>query len=289
MAHILITGATGNVGTEVIRCLLASAQDLSVTAAVRYPEKSAGLFPSSVSLRHFDFERPDSFASAFHQVDILFLLRPPHISNVKKHILPLLKAAKDNGIQKVIFLSVQGAEKSSVIPHRQIEKLIMSMKFHYIFVRPGYFMQNLTTTLLDEIQKEGSITLPAASAKFNWIDVQNIGEAVARLAVDFDYYQDQEFVITGPENINFNSVCSMITRITGKPVIYRPVNPLRFYFFKRRRGVPHPFALVMTLLHFLPRLQPEPLVSEDYHRLTGNEPASLQDFIRRHKDILTPE
>lgn len=289
MRHVLITGATGNVGKEVIHSLARFAGQLTIIAAVRDIKKSPGLFPSSVNLRHFDFEQPDTFAPAFNQVDILFLLRPPHIANVKKYFKPLLAAAKKNGIQKVIFLSVQGAEKSSVIPHRQIEQLIMNMEFDFIFVRPGYFMQNLTTTLLEEIRKDGSITLPAGSARFNWIDVRNIGEAVARLICEADRYKNDVFVITGRENMNFRSVSALITSITGKRVIYRPVNPFRFYFIKRRSGMPHAFAMVMTLLHFLPRLQPEPDITDDYEQLTGKKPSSLEDFIHRYRQILTAD
>ncbi|MEZ5024288.1 MAG: hypothetical protein R2728_13685 [Chitinophagales bacterium] len=52
----------------------------------------------------------------FKDIDLLFLLRPPHISKVDEYFQPLFRSAKNNGIDKVVFLSVQGAEKSKMIP-----------------------------------------------------------------------------------------------------------------------------------------------------------------------------
>lgn len=47
------------------------------------------------------------------------------------------------------------------------------------------------------------------------------------------------------------------------------------------------FAMVMTLLHFLPRFQNEPFISDNYHRLTGKHPTTLRDFIKRETEKLT--
>jgi uncharacterized protein YbjT (DUF2867 family) len=124
MKRILVTGATGNIGLEVVHYLNALNSDVEIIAAVRNVNDAKQKFADAVNLqfRQFDFENPDTFSAAFHQVDVLFLLRPPQISEVDKFFRPLLVAAKANGIRNVIFLSVQGAEKSKVIPHNKIEK-----------------------------------------------------------------------------------------------------------------------------------------------------------------------
>jgi len=98
--------------------------------------------------RNFDFEDASTFKSACTDIDIVFLLRPPHISNKRKYFRPLFDAMNERGVKKVVFLSVQGAETSDIIPHRKTEKMILAYGFEYFFSRPGYFMQNLTTTVL---------------------------------------------------------------------------------------------------------------------------------------------
>jgi len=176
MKRILVTGATGNIGLEVIHYLNELNFDSEILAAVRNIEKAKKTFKNYPGLlfRPFDFENESTYSVAFDQIDILFLLRPPHISDVEKVFRPLLNSAREKGVNKIVFLSVQGAEKSKVIPHNKIERLIQELNFLYIFVRPSYFMQNLITTLLPEILAKKSITLPSGNAKFNWIDVKTL-------------------------------------------------------------------------------------------------------------------
>ncbi|MEM6263516.1 MAG: NmrA family NAD(P)-binding protein [Bacteroidota bacterium] len=286
MKRILITGATGNIGLEVVHYLSESNSDSEILAAVRNVEKAKKTFKGYPDLgyRYFDFENKRTHPAAFDQIDVLFLLRPPHISAVEEVFRPLLNSAKKNGINKVVFLSVQGAEKSRVIPHNKIERLIQELKYDYIFMRPSYFMQNLTTTLLPEILKKRSITLPSGKAKFNWIDVKNIGEACAKLVWKFDTYQNQAFEITGTENKNFNDVTLLMSNILGTRVKFIGTNPISFYFQKKKEGIKSEFAMVMTMLHFLPRLQAEPEISDTYQKLTGKPPTTLQAFIEREKE-----
>ncbi len=156
MKRILVTGATGNIGKEVIKYLFEINTTHQISAAVRDINSTQKLFSrhKALELRTFDFENKNTFKEAFTDVDTLFLLRPPHLSDVKNYIPPLLKTARESGIKRIVFLSVQGAEKSNIIPHNKIERYIKSYNFKYIFVRPSYFMQNLTTALLPELLEE---------------------------------------------------------------------------------------------------------------------------------------
>ncbi len=122
-----------------------------------------------MEFRQFDFEDTNSFEQSLTGIDRVFLLRPPHISDVDKFFRPLLQHFRLYNIHDVVFLSVQGAEKSKVIPHNKIEKLLKEFGFNTIFLRPAYFMQNLTTTLLQDIKMKRRIILPAGKARFNWL------------------------------------------------------------------------------------------------------------------------
>lgn len=292
MKRILITGSTGNIGGEVISYLCTLDNESEIIAAVRNVESGQRKFPSfqNLSFRVFDFENKKSFNLAFTGIDILFLLRPPHISKVEEFFRPLLVSAKENGIKNIVFLSVQGAEKSKVIPHNKIERLIKRLDFNFIFVRPSYFMQNLTTALLREIVDKKTITLPSRNAKFNWIDVKNIGEVTAVLIKSFEKYENKAYEITGTENKNFQEVTEILSEIIGTKFHFKSIDPISFYFKKRKGGLESGFAVVMTILHFLPRFKSEPEISENYKRLTGKNPTTLQEFIEREKEkIATPE
>jgi uncharacterized protein YbjT (DUF2867 family) len=286
MQRVLITGATGNIGVEVVRSLCELGADLEVIVAVRNVEQARSKFPERVELgyRTFDFEDATTIDAAFDGIDILFLLRPPHLSNVEKYFEPLLRAARDKQIKRVVFLSVQGAEASKVIPHNKIERAIIAHGFDHIFVRPSYFMQNLTTALLPEILASRSITLPAGSAQFNWVDIRNIGEVVAILIMTFQQHRNKAFDITGPENLSFQEVVTLLSAGTKLDIRYRSIGPVRFYLLKRKQGIPSGFAVVMTILHFLPRFQQEPRISDNFRLLTGKEPTRLASFIERERE-----
>lgn len=139
----------GNVGLEVIRFLYNSTERNRLVVGIRNIEEAKRFFKDYPELEYvvFDFEKRETFEPAFFGVDRVFHLRPPHISDVEKYFVPLFTSMVENKIKDIVFLSVQGAEKSKTIPHNKIERLIEKYGFDFIFLRPGYFMQNLTTTL----------------------------------------------------------------------------------------------------------------------------------------------
>lgn len=285
MKQILITGATGNIGIEVIRYLSGLGNNNQVIAGVRNivtaKQEFSGL--ENLAYRHFDFEDPNTFRKSFEGIDCVFLLRPPHISDVDRYFKPLINAISENGIRQIVFLSVQGAEKSKVIPHNKIERLIKESGLDYIFVRPVYFMQNLTTTLLKDIKTKRRIILPAGKAKFNWIDTKNIGEATSILLNDFEKYKNREIELTGLENLDFYAVAELISAGIADKIDFVDVNPFKFFKIKKRDGLNSGLIIVMTLLHFLPRFQKEPAISDNYEIITKKKPASLKEFISREK------
>lgn len=283
--RILITGATGNVGVEVIRFLSDFDTSNPIVAGVRSINKAKKQFSAYPGLQfvNFDFENPATFDDALSRTDQVFLLRPPHISDVETYFQPLIESLKKHQVNQVVFLSVQGAEKSKVIPHNKIERLLVASGLNYIFIRPSYFMQNLTTTLITDIKTKRQIILPAGNAKFNWIDIENIGEVAAILLHKFNQYQNQAYDLTGYENENFATVVKLINTVTELPVEYRSVSPLRFYQIKKHEGMKKAMIVVMIMLHFLPRFQKEPAISKFYEQLTRKRPTHLKTFINSEK------
>lgn len=281
--NILITGATGNVGFEVIRFLTKNNSTNNIIAGVRNINAAQKLFKdySSIDFVNFDFEQPETFDNALKNIDTIFLLRPPHISNIEKYFVPLMAKLKEHELNEVVFLSVQGAEKSKVIPHNKIEKLIENCNLNHVFLRPSYFMQNLTTTLHKDIKNKRQIILPAGKAKFNWIDIENIAEIGSIILDNFSDYSNQTFELTGERNIDFYEVTDLINTIIKRPVSFSNVNPLKFYKTKKDEGMEKGMIIVMIMLHFLPRLQKEPVISNYYEQLTGKKPTALNDFIKR--------
>ena len=287
--NILLTGATGNIGLEVLNQFILQPYSGKIIAGVRDVVKARSKYSEfeNIELRKFDFEDTETFDSALVNIDIVFLLRPPQISNIQKYIEPLINKIAAIGNIKVVLLSVQGAEKSSIIPHRKIELLILKNKIDYIFLRPSYFMQNLTTTLFPEIQHKKTITLPSGDAKFNWIDISDIAKVVIECLLNFNKYNNKELVISGTQNLNFEEVVDLINKITNGTILYRPVNPIRYFIEKKKEEYKIGMIFVMLVLHYLPKVQPEPEIINTFYEMFGKEPKTIEKFIQNNSKKFT--
>ena len=275
MENILITGATGNVGQAILHHFTPNPEQKLYLASRKEGEHQL----------YFDFEDPEGSRASLAKTDTLFLLRPPQISDVQQYFQPLITHAKEEGVKHIVFLSVQGAENVSFIPHAKIEKLIRESGMAYTFIRPSYFMQNLTTTLLQDIKAHDRIFLPAGKAKFLWVDVMDIGKAIAVVLQNVAAHRYQAYTITGNALYDFEEVVQLLSNVLGRKIRYISPNLLRFYVAKKKEGVKPAFIFVMIMLHFLPRFQKVPQISSDFTDLTGDMPISLRDFMERNKEI----
>lgn len=277
MEKILITGASGNVGTAILQHFKPNPHQSLLLATRQTPISTNELF--------FDFENLERTLASLSEVDVLFLLRPPQIADVEQYFKPLIAGAKARGVRHIVFLSVQGAERVSFIPHAKIEKLILEAEIPYTFIRPSYFMQNLTTTLLSDIRERDRIFLPAGKAPFLWVDVADIGKAIAAVLQAPSDHENQAYTITGDELLNFHEVAELLSEALDRKIEYVSPNLLRFFIAKKRQGVSTAYILVLIMLHYLPRFQQAPAISDAFEKLTGEQPGGLRAFVRANVSV----
>lgn len=288
MLNILITGATGNVGIEVIRSLQQLSLPLNIVAGVRdSPTDNPLMRDYDIGMVEFDVTDPSTFAPAFKDIEVLFLLRPPQITAVTKYFKPLINSAVESNIKHIVFLSVQGAERSSIIPHHKIQKLIAENRIPYTFLQPAYFMQNFTTILRRDLIDKKRIFLPAGNAKFTLIDVRDIGRVAAAVITNTAAHANETYQLTGSEKLTFFEMANKLSDGLGVKIRYESPNILSFYFAKRREKMPALLILVMIMLHFLPRFQKEPAITGCVELITGKQPITFERFIRDNQKLLT--
>lgn len=286
---ILVTGATGTVGSEVCRRL--EDAEVTVFAAVRSPKRIAGTGDSAsgihgASSRRFDFTDPSSWEEALGGVSQVFLVRPPHLSNVQRDLVPFLEFLASREIRQVLFLSVQGAGNNTIVPHHKIEVAIDSLDIPRTFLRPSFFMQNLTTTHLSEIKDEGRIFVPAGNGTTNFIDVRDIAEAAAVVLLG-DGHEGKAYTLTGRGNYTYYEVADRLTCLLETEIVYEPAHLIPFirYQLKCGRSIGH--ALVMYALYSVTRLGRAGGATEDFESLVGRPARSLDEFIVDHRRVLT--
>lgn len=280
-ADILVLGALGNVGTEVVKSLVA--RGAKVRAAGHFPEKIAERFGKEVEAVYFDFLKPESFAGAFAGIRAMFLMRPPQISNIKRDMFPALEAARRAGVGHVTFLSLIGIENNKIVPHYKVETFLLESGQAYAFLRCSFFMQNLNTTHRDEIRRDDEIFVPVKDAKTSFIDVRDIG-AVAAITLTEAGHSNKAYDLTGPEALDYYQVADSFTKILGRKITYRNPSPGAFFLRQLRRRQPLMFALVATWLYSNTKSGMADVLTGEVKRILGREPITMEQYIRDYSD-----
>lgn len=279
---ILVIGATGNVGAEVMRALREAG--IPVRAAVRNKstaEAQLGV-DKGVELVSFDFQNPATFEATFNGVKRVFLVRPPAISNVRRDILPAIEAAKRAGVEHIVFLSLFGVEKNRLVPHYKIEQLLQKSGLAWTFLRCGFFMQNLNTTQREDIQTFNDLFVPAGRGKTSFIDVRDIGSVAAKTLSEAGHY-NTAYDLTGREALDYYQIAEIFTAVLGRPFRYSKPSPIQFFLRWRSRRKPLSFILVMMLLYMSVALNRDGRIAPELPRLLGRPPITMRQYINDYK------
>lgn len=274
--RILVTGATGNVGSQVARFLLDDPH-IIVRAVGRQPQRIREHLSEGVEAVRFDFKDVASYGPTLAEVDKIFLVRPPQISNVRRDIRPFIAAAQQAGVKQIAFLSLQGVEQNPFTPHFRIEKLIRESGIDWTFLRAGFFAQNLSTTHQAEIRDHNRLMIPAGNSRTSFIDVRDIGEAAARVLRENDYSQ-RAYTLTGPEALTYDEVAHILSEELGRPILYADPPLWEFVRWQRQQNTPWELTLVMASLYTITRFGHAEEISPDVERLLGRPPISFRQF-----------
>ncbi len=281
---ILVTGAPGNVGAEVVKGLQGKAAFRVGALSVDRARAALGDQNEYVT---FNFLDPATFPDAFNGIQKLFLVRPPQLGNVPKEIAPAINAAIEAGVKHIVFLSLQGVEQQRIVPHYKIEQLIRASGISYTFLRAGFFMQNLSTTHRAEIRDYNEIRLPVGKAKTSFIDVRDIA-AVGVCALTEDGHENKVYTLTGSEALDYYEVASILTDVLRRTIRYTNPSALRFVVQQVRAGQPFKFALLMAALYTITRFGNAKEIAPDVQQVLGRPPILFKQFAADYRAEWTP-
>src|SRR5215204_4338359 len=177
---ILVTGATGTVGSEVVKHLAAisSFSNHKIRAAVHSKNKTGQLGDKRAEIVHLDYTKPETVAYALNKVDKVFLqtLPIPNLTDISSN---LVNEAKKNGVKYIVKLSAMGASDSELGStilrlNGEKEKIIEDSGIPYTFLRPPAFMQNFVTQFGHTIKTQNTFYVPAGDARMSFVDSRDI-------------------------------------------------------------------------------------------------------------------
>jgi uncharacterized protein YbjT (DUF2867 family) len=220
---ILITGATGNVGSAVLDNL--GTTDVGLRALAHDESKARSLRDRGVEAIVGDFLQPETLSPALEGVGTVLLVTPIHPEQVTQ-ASNVIKAAKESGNDlRIVRLSVHQAFHQAPArnsrQHAEIEDELASSGLPYTLLRPTTFMQN-TLMAARTVASEGRIYQPFKDGRLGMIDARDIGEVAAKVLTE-EGHEGEVYTLTGPAAISFYDVAQALSEVLGKEVSYVPI------------------------------------------------------------------
>ena len=215
---ILVTGATGNIGRELVAEL--GKRGVPFRAMLRNVNKRTVL-PAAADIIQGDFARPDTLPAALDGVDHVFLLSPSSEKSAELEI-NFIETAKQAGVAHIVKISVLGADLHSTCRflrfHREVELELEHSGIGWTNLRPNLFMQ-MTFAYASTIAAQDAIFGLAGDSRISMVDVRDVA-AVAAVALTEPGHEKQHYDITGPEVLTYTEVAEHLSAAIGKQVRY---------------------------------------------------------------------
>jgi uncharacterized protein YbjT (DUF2867 family) len=288
---ILVTGATGTVGSEVVKQILSAKgekgeEGMIVKAAARSANDST-FRNLELQVVQLDYNKPDTLSATLRDADKLFLLTPFQ-SNMVDLTSNLVNEAKKAGVKYIVKQSVLGADAEPAITpsrlHRQAEKIIEESGIPFTFLRPNFFMQNFVTFYSHFIKTQGAFYVPAGDAKASFVDVRDIA-AVAVQVLNGNKNGESKHIgkaydITGGEAISYGQAAEILSKEIGKKVNYVNISDEDTRKGMKDMGADEWTISSMVELFGATRADYLSEVSPAVEQITGNKPITFSQFAR---------
>ncbi|HJS19999.1 MAG TPA: SDR family oxidoreductase [Anaerolineales bacterium] len=272
---ILVSGASGNVGKELIPNLLK--KGARVRVLVRDPGKSASL-GNQVEVAIGDLDQPETLLPAMQDVEKLYFVTP-----VTQQVTNLLKAAKLAGVQYIVKQSTIEADRS-LGPgkwHREHEEQIKSMGFMWTFIRPTMFMSNTIEWWGATIKSQNAVYFPGGKGKVPPLDSRDVA-SVACAVLTQSGHEEKIYEVTGPEAHTIGEMVEILAKALDKPLRYVNVPAFLAANWLRRFGMSR--ELIKGLMETLGALRRNEYayVTDTVERVGGVKPRTFEAWCREN-------
>jgi len=274
---ILITGASGNVGHEVLK----QALGLGLNIRATFQSSSvAAKAPAGLEGVIMDYNKPETIRSAVRGVEKIFLVGPAvrDLPALEANFIKEVHAAGRR--PHIVKLSALGG-RESMFPsrHRDSEENIEASGLPYTFLRPNGFMQNLVNYNAGTIRTQNAFYGCQGNGAVSLVDIRDIA-AVAVIVLAATGHEGECYSLTGAEALTNEEVAEKISRVERREITYIDLPPVEFKKAILSTGIQEWSADALVDLQRLYREGKASLVTDDVERLTGRKPVTFDQFAR---------
>jgi NAD(P)H dehydrogenase (quinone) len=280
---ILITGATGQLGTAVLQTLLQKTAANQLAALVRDEHKAAGYQAQGVTIHVGSYDDLASLDRAMQGIEKVLLISGGGEDDALQQHYNVIDAAKRAGVRCLAYTSRALKDPSTLANrlmerHFQTEDYIQASGLNYIFFRNILYMDTLPLFTGPRVFETG-IHLPAGQGKVAFALRSEMGEAIANVLLE-STCDNRTYHFTGSEAYSFDDVAAALTTASGKPVTYTPVEQNAFAASMRERGVLE--LAIQRTAGFMADIKhgQEAEVSPELEMILGRKPTSLKEGVK---------
>jgi len=276
---ILITGASGNVGKEVLKQITQTG--VEVRAAFQSVSKATGV-PSGVEIVSLDYNQAETLQTALKGVDRVFLVGPP-TAQLPALECKAIEVIAQSDVRQVVKLSAMGG-REAIFPrqHAQSEQYIQATGVPFTFLRPNGFMQNMVNYNSPTINTQGAFYGSEGDGRVSHIDIRDVA-AVAVKALTEDGHVGKAYTLTGPEALTNREIAQVLSQEVGREIRFINLPAAQLKEALLSAGVLEWNADALLDLQRLYREGKATTVTRDVEEILGRKPISFAQFFRDYR------
>ena len=284
---ILVTGATGNAGAQVVRALVERGH--RVRAFVRDPGQAHRLFGDAVELSIGDFANQQSVNAALAGVQglVLSCADDPRRVEWEKGVIDVAAAAE---VGRIVKLSSIAAEPGAPVAfwdwHGQVEQHLRRSRVPSVVLRSSFYMSNVVAAA-EQVARDGRLYAPARGARIAMIDPRDVGAAAAAVVTTAGH-DGRTYELTGPEAITYAQLAAELSAAVGREIRFIDVPDEDAKEQMIRAGLPEFTAGQIVRLFAMLRAGVAEQVTATVESLTGRPPRDFASFASDHADLFAP-
>ena len=278
---ILVAGANGNVGREVVKQL--QERGVACRALVRDAARHGAMESALCEVVQGDFFDLSSLQNALDGCERAFLASPldARMTEMQSNFI---ETCQHVGVRHVVKLSSMGASARSPVLlgkwHGESEVQLENSGLDWTQIRPAYFMQN-TLAWASEIKKLNAFPWPFADAKVSWIDAHDIAACGVR-ALENDAYFGKRLNVTSDEALGAEDVAQVLSRVLEVDIKARPVSLDEYRQSLLDAGLSLEIADALKQLHGVLAQGHGATITKDVENVTQKPPRTLEDFVNHN-------
>ncbi len=278
---LMVTGATGQLGSLIVEALLRTIPAERLAVGVRDPRKASGLQERGVDVRYANFNEPESLAAAYAGIDRLLLISSSELENRVEQHTAAVQAARAAGVGFVAYTSAPNARDSKFFiarDHRETEEAILRSGIPYSFLRNNWYLENELSTIQAALNGAPWVT-SAGSGRVGWASRRDFAEAAARV-LSGDGHDNTVYELSGKPRTQ-EELAAIVSEVGGREIPVRQVDDETYAKIMLDAGVPEAVVPFLAGVQSGIREGYLDVESDDFEKVLGRPNAPLGEELRR--------